>query len=277
MRSPVIQNLNMTQPTVTRAIQELEDHYGVMLFDRINRRLQPTEEGNKLYLYAAKAMDLLDYMENGMRDWNETGIINIGATNSIGSTILPILITEFRQHHPNIQVHSLVSNRQVLQHAMESNELDFALIKGVIPGGNFCYEPFSKNRLVVLLPSGDPRANKKIIELDELKDDAFLLREKGSEGRAFVEALFAPHGFHIEPIMESVSTHALVQAVHAGIGISVLPFSLVQYSIESGFVATCQIRGVDLVRTNHIVWHEGKYITSVAKDMMYLCKEIVNR
>lgn len=127
------ENLHMTQPTVTRAIHELEEHYQVRMFDRINHKIQPTEAGSRFYHYAAKTMDLLDDRETGMHDWDEVGIINIGATISIGSTILPQLITEYKMLHPKVTIKSIVSNSTTLQNALETNQLDFALVEGVHP------------------------------------------------------------------------------------------------------------------------------------------------
>lgn len=149
--------------------------------------------------------------------------------------------------------------------------------KGFTPANYFCCEAFSEDRLIVLLPPNDPRAKKKTVSFEDIRSGPCLMREKGSEGRAFVDALFAPYGLPPDPLKESVSTHALIQAVHAGIGIAVLPESMVRHSVESGFVSTCTIQNIEFTRKNYIVWHEGKYLSATAKAMMNLYKEIATR
>lgn len=64
------QNLHMTQPAVTRAIQELEQHYGVRLFERLYRHLSSTEAAQRLYAQAVYLLDTFDHMEAAMRDWD---------------------------------------------------------------------------------------------------------------------------------------------------------------------------------------------------------------
>ena len=268
------ENLNMTQPTVTRAIQELEDHYGTKFFDRINKRLDSTEAGNKFYSYAMKTLEAYDHMEAGMLDYQENEIIRVGATISVGSTVLPKIIKEFKKLYPEVQIKSFVNNTEHLQEMINNNHIDFALMEGYAPVEHVCSEAFSEDRLILLLPPEDPRAKQGTISLEMLKNDNFLLREKGSVGRNYVDVLFSSHGFPIEPVMESISIHAIVRAVNAGVGVSILPKDLVEHSILSGYVSSCEIEDIDLSRHNYIVWHEGKYLTDKMKELMALCKRL---
>lgn len=87
-------------------------------------------------------------------------------------------------------------------------------------------------------------------------------------GRNYVDVLFSSHGLLIEPVMESTSTHAIIRAVNAGIGVAILPKDLVEHSISSGYVCSCEIEEIDLTRYNYIVWHEGKYLTDKMKELM---------
>lgn len=77
--------LHMTQPAVSPAIKELEQYYGVQLFNRIGRRLQITDAGQHFLQYAIHISDLFSDMETGLRDWNSKGILRIGASITIGS------------------------------------------------------------------------------------------------------------------------------------------------------------------------------------------------
>ena len=83
------QNLHMTQPAVTRAIQELEQHYGVRLFERLYRHLSSTEAAQRLYAQAVYLLDTFDHMEAAMRDWDSLGVVRGGGNGHAG------------QHHPS--------------------------------------------------------------------------------------------------------------------------------------------------------------------------------
>ena len=88
--------LNMTQPAVTRAIQEMEHYYGVCLFERIGHRLSRMAAGEEFYAHALHIVEAFDRMEKELRDWDEIGRIRIGATNTLGCFFLPELLLEFR-------------------------------------------------------------------------------------------------------------------------------------------------------------------------------------
>ena len=75
----------MTQPAVSLAIKELEQYYGVRLFDRIGRRLQITDAGKQFLQYAIHITDLFEDMETMLRDWGTKGILRVGASITIGS------------------------------------------------------------------------------------------------------------------------------------------------------------------------------------------------
>lgn len=266
-------NLNMTQPTVTRAIQELEEHYKVKLFDRIKKRLSPTEAGIRFYVYATRTLETYMNMEEGMIDFKHNEVIKIGTTISIGSTLLPKILSDFKKKYKDVLIKTYINNSEHINKLLTSNQIDFALMEGYVPSEHMYCESFSEDRLVLLLPPDDERCNRTEIGLDELKSDAFLLREKGSVGRNYVDVLFSSHGFPIDPVMESVSTHAIVRAVNAGIGVAILPEELVEHSISSGFVGSCKIKEINLVRQNYIVWHEGKFITEKMQELIENCKK----
>ena len=262
------ERLHMTQPTVTRAVQELERYYGVRLFERINRRLYITQSGRQLYARAVHTVGSFDRMEKELKNWDEFGLLRIGATPTLASVLLPKTLMTFEKKHPKLRVRCSVENGTHLQEALADDRLDFALIEGEVAAEHLHAEPFSEDRLILLLPPDDPRRNAPALTLRELAESPLLLREKGSMGRSFLDRVFAAHDLPLEPLMESISTHAIIQAVHAGLGISFLPQRLIRHSVESGFVATRAVDDEPFVRRNFAVWHEDKFLTRSARELL---------
>lgn len=260
--------LCMTQPAVTRAIQEIEAYYGVRLFERINRKLYITQTGTMFYTYAVHIVDCFDQMEKGLRDWDQLGVLRVGATIALGTDLLPKVLVRFQRANPSLQIRSVVSNGAALQQALLDNQLDFAVIEGSVGQEELASRAIAPDRLVLILPPNDPRAKWEHLALRDLADDPFLLRDKGSVGRAFLERVFALHELPLQPVMESVSTQAIIQAVHLGLGISFLPERLVAEAIRSGVVATKQLDDESFQRENHIVWHKQKFLTASARALM---------
>lgn len=262
------QQLRMTQPAVTRAIQEIESYYGVRLFERINRKLYITPTGTMFYTYAVHIVDSFDQMEKGLRDWDQLGVLRVGATMALGADLLPRVLVRFQQSHPNLHIRSVVSTGAALQQALLDNELDFAVMEGSVGQEELARRTIAPDRLVLILPPDDPRASQERLELKDLAQDSFLLRDKGSVGRAFVERVFAMHELPLVPTMESVSTQAIIQAVHLGLGVSFLPERLVNDAIQTGVVATKELWDESFVRENYLVWHTQKFLTPSAQELM---------
>lgn len=260
--------LCMTQPAVTRTIQEIEAYYGVRLFERINHKLYITETGTMFYTYAVHIVDSFDQMEKGLRNWDQLGILRVGTTIALGTDLLPKVLVRFQQTHPSLQIRSVVSNGAALQQSLLNNELDFAVIEGSVGQEELTHRVIAPDRLVLILPPGDPRSKQEHLKLMDLTQDSFLLRDKGSVGRAFLEQVFALHKLPLQPVMESVSPQAIIQAVHLGLGISFLPERLVAEAIQAGVVATKELDDESFQRENYIVWHKHKFLTASAKALM---------
>jgi DNA-binding transcriptional LysR family regulator len=87
--------LYISQPAVSNAIKELEDYYGVTLFDRMSKKLYITEVGKKVLNYALHISSLFEKMESEIKNSDVTGILKIGCSITIGTHFLPCYIKKF--------------------------------------------------------------------------------------------------------------------------------------------------------------------------------------
>lgn len=266
------QTLMMTQPAVSLAIRELEQYYGVVLFDRIGRRLKITEAGLRFQEYASNICSLFDDMEKSMRDWDAFGQLRVGASITIGSQFLPRYVRTFNVLHPGIRIHALVAPSDLLEQRIMENELDFALIEGVPHNPVLLAEKYMEDHLVVICPNNEAFRGKRQLTQEEFRKQSFLLREQGSGTREVVDQATENAGFHIHPIWEAMSTTALVNAVINGLGISVLPQRMVTNVIEHGLVIPVSVEGIEFKRRFHIICHREKYLTAAARDFLDLCR-----
>lgn len=265
--------LHMTQPAVTRAIRDMETHYGLRLFERMHRGIAVTESGKALYAYAIHIADTFDQMETTLRDWDYKGVLRVGSSITVGSHILPGLIKRFQAERPNLAVHAFINSSARIREELLDNRLDLAIIEGEADSDELITEAFSADRLVPVVPPGHPLAGKRNVPLERVADEKMLLREPGSASRSLIDGVFATKGITLQPVWESVSTQALVQAVSEGIGLSILPELLVKNDLLAGRVATCTLRGAPLTRNINLLWHRKKHMTGMMARMMELCRE----
>lgn len=264
--------LHTTQPAVSHAMKELEQYYGVILFDRIGRRLRMTEAGQRFWEYARHIVALFDEMETGMRNWDAFGILRVGASITIGSQFLPGYVQAFSSRYPGTEVRAVVEPLEQLEQKLVNNALDFALIEGVCHLPSFRSEEYMEDHLSVICPAGGGFRQGQEISIDEFRRQRFLLRERGSGTRETFERVIEQAGFSVSPIWEAMSTTALVNAVISGLGIAVLPRRMVAGPVARGLVVAVRVKGLDFRRTFHIVYHKEKFLTSSARAFMELCR-----
>lgn len=264
--------MHMTQPAVSLAIRELEQYYGITLFDRIGRKLRITEGGQRLLQYASHISSLFDDMEKTIRDWDSFGLLRVGASITIGSQFLPGYVNAFNARYPGTEVRVLVAPSEQLERKILSSELDVALIEGIPHARDLISEEYLEDRLTVVCPANGRFQQGQQISIEEFRDQKFLLREPGSGTRDVFDRVVREAGFSAEPVWEATSTTALVNAVISGLGIAVLPHRMVTGPLERGQVVTVGVKGLDFLRRFHIVYHKDKLLTASAKAFLDLCR-----
>ncbi len=265
--------LHMTQPAVSLAIKELEQYYGVRLFDRIGRRLRITDAGQHFLQYAIHISDLFSDMESNLRDWGFRGILRVGASITIGSQFMPGYVKAFSEICPGIDVRVTIEQSERLEHKILANELDFALIEGIAHDPGLIMDAYMEDHLSVICAVGNGWTEGQTISLADFQKQRLLLREKGSGTREVFEREIAQAGIRIDPVWEAMSTTALVNAVINGLGISVLPYRLILPALRQGLICTVRVQGLNFSRNFYIIHHKDKFLTDAARRFISMCRD----
>ena len=136
------QILHMTQPAVTRAIQELERYYGARLFERMNRRLAVTESGRLLYGQALHIVESFDQLERGLRDWDQQGVLRVGSSVTLGTFLMPALAAAFQGRRPGVRLRVQIANGGALERLLrEPGSAGRAFLDHVLAAHGLTAEP----------------------------------------------------------------------------------------------------------------------------------------
>lgn len=266
------QRLHLAQPSVSLAIRELENYYGIKLFDRMSRRIYATENGKNFYSYALHIVSLFNQMETEVKDWDFVGSLRLGSSITIGNFLLPELVKRFRDQHPDTNIYVNIRNTADIEQYVMDNKVDFGLVEGHISMPQLNQIPFMKHRLSMICSTCHPLAKmEKVTFRDTLSYD-FLLRETGSAGRDIVNSLLALYDMELTPAWESVSSQAIVKAVGMGIGISILPYLLVKKDIDDNRIREIVLSDINLERDFSIIYHKNKYLTPSALAFIQLSR-----
>lgn len=226
--SQAAEALNTTQPAVSLAVKELESHYGVALFERMNRRVYLTPAGEALLTTAQDVLRGFQEAEETLGQGRPLAL-RVGANVSFGEAGLAQVLGRFRQEHPQVRLRALVANSDKIQSLLAENQLDVGIVDGLGVSERLRAQPLYQEDLVLAAAPGRFPAPATVEELAALP---LLLREPGSGLRSSVDRVFSQQGLAPQPLLESTSTAALAQAAKAGLGVAILPEALAQR--ESG-------------------------------------------
>ena len=263
--------LHLAQPSVSTAIKELEYYYGVPLFNRIGRHIYPTEAAHEFYSYALHIISLFDEMEKSIKNWDAIGSLSIGSSITIGTHILPDLISQFKKSFPNLTVRVTVSNSGDIEKAILNGSADIGLIEAQAESSDICVQPFMQDSLYAVLPPVHPLSSQQSVSLSQLIKYPFLMREHGSAARKILDSCLAAAQLNVQPLWESTSSHAIISAVSQGLGVSVLPFMLVERDMHEGRIAAVPLKP-QLRRNLNIIYHKNKFLTPNMGAFMELCR-----
>lgn len=265
--------LFISQPAISAAIREMEDYYGVKLFDRLSRKIYLTEVGKTVLDYALYITSLFDELETKIRNSDIIGTLRIGSSITIGSQLMPKYIKQFEKIYPSIQTFVTINSSDIIEDLILKNELDLGIIEGIIHSDNIVSKSFLKDELIFICDSDNPLLQKESITIKDLETQKFIMREKNSGTRELVESLLILHGLSIIPIWESTSTAGIINGVAGGIGISVLPLRLVENDIKENKVKRLPIADLNLQRQFYIIYHKNKYLTKASNEFINMCME----
>ena len=266
--------LHLAQPSVSLSIRELEEYYGIHLFERIGRRIFPTESGKEFYGYALHIVSLFDDMEKKFRQWNTSGVLRIGASITIGTHMLPSLLNKFKSNFPGLRTEITINKSAAIENLLLENAIDLGMIEKQPEADNICAVPFTQDFLCAIVPLNHPLADFSHISLEQMAQYPFLMRDKGSAGREILDAFFSLKGITVKPVWESSSTRAIVGAVAQGLGVAVLPYLLVKKDIEENTVKYVPF-DKPLKRDLYIIYHKSKYLTDSMKEFIELSQKII--
>ncbi|MDD9265461.1 LysR family transcriptional regulator [Paenibacillus sp. GCM10023248] len=255
-------SLHVTQSSLSKTIQRLEEDLGVPLFDRIGRRLRLNEFGSKFLRRAERALFELEQGRQEIIDLSrpEHDTIELAVTNA---STLPNILREFRKKHPQIQFHVQMLTTQEMITLLHRGEVDFCLSSPPIQGDDIECQIVFIDPILVAVPMGHRLADRSSVSLNELKDEWFVGVKKGYLTRDLVDSVCKEAGFAPKYVYEGNEPARLSALVEAGIGIAFIP-STARNSREH--IQYLQVEDHELVREIALLRHRSRYISRAALE-----------
>ena len=269
------EELFVAQPAVSNTISEIEKHYNIVLFNRINQRLSLTEEGNKLLIKAQEVISAFEEFEAQAQNASSHPAMRIGASLTIGKEQMPNLIKLLKEEFKDLNMQVSINQTSVIEEKIADGSIDFGFIQGKPAKQNLKSKLVSTNNLIAVC--GKDYKIPDSIKLEELCKYDLLLREDGSVSREFLSHSLGLNNITVSPIIESVSNQALISAATENLGVTILPETMVKSRLKKGRLKKITITDCELTRNSYLIYHKNKTFSPAKKDIFDFCFKNFNK
>jgi DNA-binding transcriptional LysR family regulator len=242
--------LRVSPAAVSFQIKQIEDGSGFSLFERIGKKVAPTEAGTALLGYARTVLQALHDADQSLMALRGvvSGRANLGAV-STAKYIVPHIMARFQQTYPGVSIDLRFGNRRQITTALARGEIELAVMGRPPDDSDLTADPFAVHPSLMVASPRHPLAAAPILTTHDLAGVAMVAREEGSGTRLLMEKLFADADLPARIAMTTDSNETVKQAVMAGMGIAVLSQHTVGLELALGLLKTLPVEGFPVMRS----------------------------
>ncbi|HJV79095.1 MAG TPA: LysR family transcriptional regulator [Paludibacter sp.] len=255
--------LCITQPAVSKHIQEIENYFKIKLFDRNGTKIKLTEAGDTLLQYTNQLFGIYSNLEFELNTLNQRhkGKLRIGASTTIAQYVLPPLLAAFHKKFVDINVTLMINNTEQIELALQNKDIDFGIIEGQSKNASFKYTEFLKDEIVLVANINHPAAKKEKIQLAELLKTPLLLREPGSGTLEVIAHTLKPLDIKISQLnteMQLGSTESIKSYLLHSNCMAFLSIYSILKELKNKEVAIIDVKGLNIERNFHFIQSYGE-------------------
>ena len=242
--------LRLSQPAVSKSVQELERQVGAPLVERAGRASRLTEAGVALAARARELFSVEAAAEEELRALRglEGGSLRVGASTTIATYMLPAMLARFSMEHPAVTLRVVSANTRDIARRLLERRLDVALVEGPVSHARIECHPWRTDTLVVIAAPDSRLAGRRRVVPAVVAGERMIVRERGSGTREVAERAFAAQGLTLSVALQLGSTEAIKQAVAAGLGVAIVSRTAAEDQLALGRLVVVPVRGLSLER-----------------------------
>jgi DNA-binding transcriptional LysR family regulator len=255
--------LFITQPAVSKHIQELEEQYKIKLFDRNGSKISLTKAGELLLNHTKNIFEIyreIDFDLSALIN-QQQGTLRLGASTTISHYIIPPLLARFHQKLKDIKVSLLNGNTEQIEKALLSKEIEIGIVEGQSKNQSIKYSEFLKDELVLVCNNSNPLINKEQITLEELKSLRFITREQGSGTLEVIEHALKPFGINLSQLiieMQLGSTESIKSYLMNSDCVAFISIHAIEKELKNNEMVIIDIDNFVIERFFYIISLKGK-------------------
>ncbi len=267
--------LHITQPSISNAIKDLEEEFGVNLFYRLSKGLSLTEEGHYFLEKANQILDCCDALVQQMCDMgNKKKDINIGVPPMIGTILFPYMFQSFRELYPDIKLSLLEYGSVHTCELVADGTLDAAIVSmNSADHSNFESVNILDTETLFCVSTTHPLAKCPAVDFDMIKDEPFVLFKEDSYQTASIKKLFKNQSITPNVILYSSQLHTIKELIVNNVACSVLYKGIVNNNDD---IVAIPFKNPIMTKIK-LIWNKNKHLYSDVTKFIEFTKSYHHR
>jgi DNA-binding transcriptional LysR family regulator len=267
--------LHISQPAVSNHVHALEEELGVLLLQRVGKRVLLTEAGQIVQHYAEQVLGLAHDTQRALHELQglQRGTLRLGASSTPGIYLLPPVLAVFVARYPGVTLALEIANSQHVVDGVLARQWDLGLIGIPLAHPSLHVQPYWRDTLVLIVPPHHHLATRPAVMLADLAGETWISREAGSASGQVVTGVL--NGAHL------VQNHTLVlqgsegvkQAVMAGLGIAMVSRFAVTLEVQQGVLRVIPITDVHAERDLCLIWRHDSHLPATVRAFLEMLHE----
>lgn len=255
--------LFITQPAVSKHIQELEEQYKIKLFDRNGSKISLTTGGKILLKHTQNVFEIYREIDFDMSTLiNERqGLLRLGASTTISQYIIPPLLARFHQKLQDVKVNLLNGNTEQIEKALLNKEIEIGIVEGQSKNQSIRYTEFLKDELVLVCNSKNALIHQPEVSQEDLKTMRFLMREQGSGTLEVIEYALKPFEIKLSQLnieMQLGSTESIKSYLMNSDCVAFISIHAIEKELKNKELTILDVKDLIIERYFYIITLQGK-------------------
>lgn len=271
------QSLHVSQPSISKAIKNLEEELGVPLFYRSSKQLELTDAGKAVLINAKNVLEAFKNLTLELTDIMElkSGEIRIGIPPIVGAAFFSKLISQYKKNYPLVKITLTEVGTNKIKQQVEEGSLDIGLIC-TIPTQTNSFEIIRvlKDPLMLIVHREHALASKNIVHFSELEKEPFILYRKDFSLYDRIIDECYKNDFHPNIVCESSQKDFLIGMVEARLGVALLPSKICK-EITSKEVAVLPFYETEINLDLGMIWKKNKYLSFAVREFISMSQELL--
>jgi DNA-binding transcriptional LysR family regulator len=241
--------LFLSQPALSARLKSLEAELGAELFVRTRRGVRLTDTGRAFLPYAQRAIDSIADGKLFVAELARggEGRLAIGAAPSVSTSVLPALLSRFRDDHPNVQLVVLTGHSEEVLEMVLREQVELGLVRD-LRHPDIVGVPLYDDELVLVVHPEHPFSRRRRINVADVASEHLILFDRTSSYHELTNVLFREAGIVPRGVMELDNVDAAKKMVEHGLGVALLPHSAVAAELASGRLARVRLADAQAIR-----------------------------